>query len=84
MSAHPRSDSGEVAGSSASPGDDMDEDEDPDVVDSCLEFMGNYVTKSLRIKYDKWQKLVTSDEYKVRKQKTRQNHHISGYFDYNS
>lgn len=28
--------------------------------------MGSYVTKSLRIKYDKWQKLVTAEESKVR------------------
>lgn len=36
-----------------------------DVLESCLEFLGLYVTKSLRIKYDKWQKLVTADESKV-------------------
>lgn len=36
-----------------------------DVLESCLEFLGLYVTKSLRIKYDKWQKLVTADDSKV-------------------
>lgn len=36
-----------------------------DVLESCLEFLGSYVTKSLRLKYDKWQKLVTADESKV-------------------
>lgn len=42
-------------------------DDDPeDILESCLEFMGSYVTKSLRIKYDKWQKLVTAEESKVR------------------
>lgn len=44
--------------------------EDPeDILDSCLEFMGTYVTKSLRVKYDKWQKLVTSEDTKVSEQR---------------
>lgn len=34
-------------------------------MDSCLEFMGSFVTKSLRVKYDKWQKLVTSEDSRV-------------------
>lgn len=40
-------------------------DHPDDIFDSCLEFMGSYVTKSLRVKYDKWQKLVTAEESKV-------------------
>lgn len=38
-----------------------------DILDSCLEFMGSFVTKSLRVKYDKWQKLVTAEDSKVRR-----------------
>lgn len=41
-------------------------DTDPDdILDSCLEFLGAFVTKSLRVKFDKWQRLVTSEEAKV-------------------
>lgn len=36
-----------------------------DILDSCLEFLGVFVTKSLRVKYDKWQKLVTAEDSKV-------------------
>lgn len=40
--------------------------QDPDdIMDSCLEFMGSFVTKSLRVKYDKWQKLVTAEDSRV-------------------
>lgn len=50
-------------------GPDLEEDPD-DVHDNCLEFMGSYVTKSLRVKYDKWQKLVTAEESKARTSNT--------------
>lgn len=33
--------------------------------DSRADFMSSYVMKSMRIKADKWQKLIATDEYRV-------------------
>lgn len=40
-------------------------DEEADVTDAVLDFLGCYITKSLRMKYDKWQKLLHADDSKV-------------------
>lgn len=51
----------------------MEEDEDKtkkkdkteDDEDERLEFILNYLTKSMRMKQEKWNKMITIEEYKV-------------------
>ena len=33
--------------------------------DLCLLFIGNFIIKSMRLKYEKWHKLITTEEHRV-------------------
>lgn len=81
-------DSNALAGGGGPRGESLsrrDSRDDPDdVMESCFEFMGSYVTKSLRVKYDKWQKLVTSEETKVRHHQEYQANFYNGLFLFHS
>lgn len=33
--------------------------------DSCLLFVSNFVLKTMKMKHEKWMKMMTTDEYKV-------------------
>lgn len=48
--------SGDIKESNAGDGND----------EECVQFVCNYVLKTMRMKYDKWIKLMTTDEYRVK------------------
>lgn len=41
----------------------VDDDNNDD--DSCLTFVSNIVIRTMKMKHEKWIKLMTTDEYKV-------------------
>lgn len=45
--------------------DEFNEFEGVDDDDSCLMFVSNIVLKTMKMKYEKWIKMMTTDEYKV-------------------
>lgn len=45
--------------------DDNKETNAGDNIDHVFDFVCKYVLKSTRLKYDKWSKMMSSDEYRV-------------------
>lgn len=42
-----------------------DEEKKKEKVDDRLEFFWNYIMKTMRLKQEKWNKMITTNEYKV-------------------
>jgi len=45
--------------------DDKKKDDKDDAEDARLEFLLNYLTKSYKMKQEKWNKMMGTDEYRV-------------------
>lgn len=48
------------------PDDKKDEKKKDEGNEERFEFIQNYLAKSIRLKSDKWSKMIQTDEYKVR------------------
>ena len=45
--------------------DEMNEIEGVDDDDACLSFVSNFALKTMKMKHDKWIKMLTTDEHRV-------------------